>query len=54
MAILIITVVGWGTYGYTKGKPYGLGGYGFKRAMFGVLGMKRLNSAIAAKQREAR
>lgn len=51
IAIVVIAFVGWGTYGYLKGKPHGLGAEGFKYSMTGLFGMKKLNKLIEEKQR---
>jgi len=52
--IVVVAFVVWGTYGYLKGKPHGLGAEGFKYSMTGVFGMKKLNERIAEVERQKR
>ena len=49
--IVVVAFIGWGTYGYLKGKPHGLGAEGFKYAMTGLFGMKKLDARIAEVER---
>ncbi len=50
VSIVVLGFLVWGTYGYIKGKPHGLGAEGFKYSMTGLFGMKKLNKLIEEKQ----
>lgn len=39
-------MIAWPCYGYFVGRPYGLGWEGAKHAMFGIIGIRRLNRLI--------
>ena len=50
--IFIAVFAVWGTIGYRKGAPHGLGMQGIMYSMIGIFGMRKLDRLIMDKKRD--